>query len=98
MLNTTDKIIKHKAGLLSLAEELGNVSKACQVMGMSRAHSIATGQRSRIAALRRCSSARTANPIWPTGSIGRSRMRAGPAYSRRKSSTIRAIIRWQAAS
>lgn len=36
MLNTTDKIIKHKIGLLNLAEELGNVSKACQVMGLSR--------------------------------------------------------------
>ena len=36
MLNTTDKIIKHKTDLLNLAEELGNVSKACQVMGMSR--------------------------------------------------------------
>lgn len=35
MLNSTDKIIKHKTGLLNLAEELGNVSKACQVMGMS---------------------------------------------------------------
>ena len=36
MLNTTDKIIKHKTGLLNLAEELGNVSNACQVMGYSR--------------------------------------------------------------
>ena len=36
MLNTNDRIIKHKIGLLNLAEELGNVSKACQVMGMSR--------------------------------------------------------------
>ena len=36
MLNTTDKIIKHKTGLLNLAEELGNVSRACQVMGYSR--------------------------------------------------------------
>ena len=36
MLNSTDKIIKRKTGLLNLAEELGNVSKACQVMGMSR--------------------------------------------------------------
>lgn len=36
MLNTNDKIIKHKVGLLNLAEELGNVSKACQVMGLSR--------------------------------------------------------------
>jgi len=32
MLNSTDKIIKHKTGLLNLAEELGNVSKACQIM------------------------------------------------------------------
>lgn len=29
-------IIKHKAGLLNLAEELGNVSRACKVMGVSR--------------------------------------------------------------
>lgn len=36
MINTTDKIIKHKVGLLNLAEELGNVSKACKVMGLSR--------------------------------------------------------------
>jgi winged helix-turn helix protein len=36
MLNTTDKIIKHKTGLLNLAEQLGNVSKACQMMGHSR--------------------------------------------------------------
>ena len=36
MLNTTQTIIKHKVGLLNLADELGNVSKACQVMGLSR--------------------------------------------------------------
>jgi len=36
MLNNTEKIIKHKVGLLNLAEELGNVSKACKVMGLSR--------------------------------------------------------------
>jgi transposase InsO family protein len=36
MLNTNEKIIKYKVGLLNLAEELGNVSKACQVMGVSR--------------------------------------------------------------
>ena len=29
-------IIKHKAGLLNLASELHNVSKACKIMGMSR--------------------------------------------------------------
>jgi winged helix-turn helix protein len=32
MLNTAGKIIKHKTGLLNLAGEPGNVSKACQVM------------------------------------------------------------------
>ena len=36
MIHTNDKVIKHKVGLLNLAEELGNVSKACQVMGLSR--------------------------------------------------------------
>jgi transposase InsO family protein len=36
MLNTNERIIKHKVGLLNLAEELGNVSKACQIMGLSR--------------------------------------------------------------
>lgn len=29
-------IVKHKLGLLSLAEELGNVSQACKIMGVSR--------------------------------------------------------------
>lgn len=36
MLNNNEKVIKHKVGLLNLAEELGNVSKACKVMGLSR--------------------------------------------------------------
>jgi transposase InsO family protein len=36
MLHTNQKIIKNKVGLLNLAEELGNVSKACKVMGTSR--------------------------------------------------------------
>ena len=36
MLDSNERIIKHKVGLLNLAEELGNVSKACQVMGLSR--------------------------------------------------------------
>ena len=36
MLNTTNKIIKHNVGLLNLVEELGNISKACKVMGLSR--------------------------------------------------------------
>jgi len=36
MINGNEKIIKHKLGLLNLADELGNVSRACSVMGMSR--------------------------------------------------------------
>lgn len=36
MIHTNNPIIKHKAGLLNLAEELGNVSRACKVMGVSR--------------------------------------------------------------
>ena len=29
-------VIKHKIGLLNLAAELGNISKACRIMGFSR--------------------------------------------------------------
>lgn len=36
MLHTKEKIIKNKVGLLNLAEELQNISKACKVMGLSR--------------------------------------------------------------
>jgi transcriptional regulator of acetoin/glycerol metabolism len=35
-MNTAIKLIKSKLGLLNLAEELGNVSQACKVMGYSR--------------------------------------------------------------
>jgi transposase InsO family protein len=36
MLENNVRIIKHKVGLLNLAEELGNVSRACKTMGLSR--------------------------------------------------------------
>lgn len=36
VMTLNDKIIRNKVGLLKLAEELGNVSKACQMMGLSR--------------------------------------------------------------
>ena len=36
MIHTNDKVIKYKVDLLNLAEELGNVSKACKMMGVSR--------------------------------------------------------------
>ena|SRR6218665_108805 len=35
-MRTEAKLIKTKLGLLSLAEQLGNVSQACKVMGYSR--------------------------------------------------------------
>ncbi len=35
MIHTNQKIIKHKVGLLNLADELGNISKACKTMGLS---------------------------------------------------------------
>jgi ACT domain-containing protein len=36
MHHTHEHIIKHMIGLQNLAEELGNFSEACQVMGLSR--------------------------------------------------------------
>jgi transposase InsO family protein len=35
-LNSNTTIIKNKVGLLNLAQELGNISKACKIMGFSR--------------------------------------------------------------
>lgn len=36
MSSFQQNVIKHKVGLLNLAAELGNVSRACKVMGFSR--------------------------------------------------------------
>ena len=36
MQNYNQNVIKHKTGLLNLAAELGNISKACKMMGFSR--------------------------------------------------------------
>lgn len=36
MLHTSQKIIQHKTGWLNLAEELGNLSRPCKIMGVSR--------------------------------------------------------------
>lgn len=36
MLHSNERIVKHKIGLLNLAAELTNVSKACRIMGFSR--------------------------------------------------------------
>ncbi len=36
MSQSNQKIIRHKVGLLNLAEKLVNVSKACRMIGLSR--------------------------------------------------------------
>ena len=36
MESFNQNVIRHKTGLLNLAAELGNISKACRVMGVSR--------------------------------------------------------------
>ena len=35
-MKTEQKVIKMKSGLLDLAQQLGNVSKACKMLGYSR--------------------------------------------------------------
>ena len=35
-MTTADKVIKTKVGVLELGKQLGNVSKACRIMGYSR--------------------------------------------------------------
>ena len=44
MLQGNEKIIKHEVGLLNLAEELGNVSQACKIMGFHETPFIVTKQ------------------------------------------------------
>ena len=37
MVHANDNIVKHKVGLLNLADELGNIAQACKMMmGVSR--------------------------------------------------------------
>src|SRR5579859_7598947 len=36
MEHVSARIIRNKLGLLNLAQELGNVSRACKIMGLSR--------------------------------------------------------------
>ncbi|WP_084813649.1 helix-turn-helix domain-containing protein [Desulfogranum japonicum] len=36
ILHGNERIVKHKIGLLNLAEELSKVSRACKIMGLSR--------------------------------------------------------------
>jgi hypothetical protein len=52
-MTTSQKIIRHKVGLLELGKQLGNVSQACKIMGYSRAASTASKSCTRRAARRR---------------------------------------------
>ncbi len=53
MFYSNNPLIKHKTGLLNLAE-LGNISQACKVMGMSRIHSIVINKRLSKVVLKHC--------------------------------------------
>ena len=82
MLQSNQKISRHKVGLLNLAEELGNVSKACQVMGLSRdtVYRYRDALR-RKAVSRRCWRGRAGFPTRRTGSILKRRKRLSPTPS-----------------
>jgi hypothetical protein len=67
MQSLNQSAIKYKLGLLNLAAELGNVSRACKVMGLSRDTSTATKLRCRKAAWKRSSSRRAASLTRRTG-------------------------------
>ena len=45
MSSVQQNVIKHKVGLLNLAAELGNVSRACKVMGFRAILFIAINRR-----------------------------------------------------
>ena len=52
-MTTEQKIIKSKVGVLELAKQLGNLSKACQLMGYSRIASTGSKNCTRRAVRRR---------------------------------------------
>jgi hypothetical protein len=53
-MTTAEKVIKTKVGLLELGKQLGNVSKACRVMGYSRDSFYRFKERTRLAEKQRC--------------------------------------------
>ena len=75
MLHSSERIIKHKLGLLNLAQELGNVSRACKVMGLAETPSTGTGMRSRKEALR---------PYWSPTAVARTTRIGWRRKSRRR--------------
>ena len=48
MINSNDRIVKHKLGLLNLAEEQNNVSRACKVWGRQLEHTYRAGDQVRV--------------------------------------------------
>lgn len=69
-------IIKHKVGLLNLAEELKNVSQACRIMGVSRDTFYRVKEAKDTAAWRRCYTRTGADRTLRTGWMSRSSRRS----------------------
>jgi ACT domain-containing protein len=61
-MTTADKVIKTKVGLLELGKQLGNVTKACRVMGYSRDSFYRLKELSTAVERQRCKRSRGANP------------------------------------
>jgi hypothetical protein len=61
-MTTADKVIKTKVGLLELGKQLGNVTKACRVMGYSRDSFIDSKNFTTEVERQRCKRSRGANP------------------------------------
>ena len=53
-MTTAEKVIKTKVGLLELGKQLGNVSRACRVMGYSRDSFIGSRNSTQPAEKQRC--------------------------------------------
>ena len=60
-MTAADKVIKTKVGLLELGKQLGNVSKACRVMGYSRDIFYRSRSSTRRAEKQRCKKSRGAS-------------------------------------
>ena len=61
-MTTADKVIKTKVGLLELGKQLGNVTKACRVMGIAATVFIDSKNFTTEVERQRCKRSRGANP------------------------------------
>ena len=87
MSSVQQNVIKHKVGLLNLAAELGNVSRACKVMGFSRDTFYryqAAVKSSGVEGADRCQSPQTQSqePCWGNSGVRRHRLCVGTARLR----------------